>query len=708
MKLKNLIISLAALAATGFLSVALPCKAADNDDETGIVYREYKRLRSEKIFKVGKDWFPLPKYTDRAGWSALTSADSAAIVRRAERYLGYKWQTVPATGYLAFERTGDRRAMENPQGENRGALISLMAGELVEGKGRFIDQIIDGVWLATEQTSWVLSAHQASQRSRRSLADSREHFIDLGAGRFGAILSLAHHFFKEEFDKADPSISYAVEQAVKRNILDPYLDVMERKAQFWLGYYTENLNNWNPWCNADVTLCFLLMEKEQYRLDAALRQSAESVDRWLDNIQKDGGCEEGPGYWDAAAGKFIDYLQILYDASDGAFNLFDNKRIRNMGEFVSRAFIGDNYVTNFADASAIEAGSCETVWHYGRAVGSHELMNYALYLRADRENCKFRSPSIIYGDSYRCIQCLRFNGEMGHVLDSLQRKIDAVPDAEKSAEMNRLLSELRKDVPRGSVYPETEVAYMRNSSDWFLGIKGGYNDESHNHNDIGTCIFFVREMPVLIDAGVGTYTRATFKADERYKIWSMRCEWHNLPVINGVPQEFGRQYRAKDFRCDIDKGTASLELSDAYPEESGIVSWKRSYNLPVKGTPSLQITDNFSIKERNAADTLNFLVKGEVFLPGDEYIFFDGKTYSVKDGELLIVCDNSKPKRDATDKAVMRMEYSKVFRPSVTVREMTDGRFISVWGNSLRRISLTTDAKAPAKGKYDIRLTEIK
>lgn len=193
MKFKNLTIILAAAAAAGFLSADLPCRAAGADEETGIVYREYKRLRADKPFKVGKDWFPLPKYTDRAGWSALTKADSAAVVRRAERYLGYKWQTVPATGYLAFERTGDRRAMENPQGENRGALIALIAGELTEGKGRFIDQIIDGVWLATEQTSWVLSAHQASQRSGRSLADAREHFIDLGAGRFGAILSIAHH-----------------------------------------------------------------------------------------------------------------------------------------------------------------------------------------------------------------------------------------------------------------------------------------------------------------------------------------------------------------------------------------------------------------------------------------------------------------------------------------------------------------------------------
>lgn len=64
------------------------------------------------------------------------------------------------------------------------------------------------------------------------------------------------------------------------------------------------------------------------------------MDLFLNYIQKDGACEEGPAYWGAAAGKVYDYLQILYDASGGAFSLFGNERIRKMGEFVSRSYIG--------------------------------------------------------------------------------------------------------------------------------------------------------------------------------------------------------------------------------------------------------------------------------------------------------------------------------------------------------------------------------
>ena len=101
-------------------------------------------------------------------------------------------------------------------------------------------------------------------------------------------------------------------------------------------------------------------------------------------------------------------------------------------------------------------------------------------------------------------------------------------------------------------YDETEMCFMRNSSGWFLGAKGGHNDESHNHNDIGTCIFSIRNIPVLVDAGVGTYTKATFDNKERYKIWAMRCEWHNLPMINGVQQEFGGKYKGMLFTLLFD------------------------------------------------------------------------------------------------------------------------------------------------------------
>ena len=95
-------------------------------------------------------------------------------------------------------------------------------------------------------------------------------------------------------------------------------------------------------------------------------------------------------------------------------------------------------------------------------------------------------------------------------------------------------------------YPETEFCYVRNKKAFFAA-KGGYNDESHNHNDAGSFSLWVNNMPVIIDAGVGTYTRQTFSS-ERYTIWTMQSNYHNLPMINGVPQKYGRQYKVRKLK----------------------------------------------------------------------------------------------------------------------------------------------------------------
>ena len=58
--------------------------------------------------------------------------------------------------------------------------------------------------------------------------------------------------------------------------------------------------------------------------------------------------------------------------------------------------------------------------------------------------------------------------------------------------------------PAYTWYPETEFCYMSTPQGLFFAAKGGFNDESHNHNDAGTFSIWADNYPLLIDAGVGT------------------------------------------------------------------------------------------------------------------------------------------------------------------------------------------------------------
>ena len=108
---------------------------------------------------------------------------------------------------------------------------------------------------------------------------------------------------------------------------------------------------------------------------------------------------------------------------------------------------------------------------------------------------------------------------------------------------------------------------------FYLAAKGGHNGECHNHNDVGQFIVYYDGAPVIIDAGVETYTAKTF-GSARYEIWTMQSQYHNLPTINGVGQKAGEIYRAKDvvYNATENQAEISMDIAPAYPANSGIKS----------------------------------------------------------------------------------------------------------------------------------------
>ena len=587
-------------------------------------------------------WVSYPAYTDRDGWNSLLSEeDRQTLIKAGEKMLDYKWQVIRATDYLEYERSGERNIMQNPYEANRKAINVLMMAELAEGKGRFVDQLINGVFFSCEMTSWVLSAHLPRQSTKRSMPDWREQIIDLGSGNYGSMLAWVYYFFHDTFDKADPVISLRLRHELQERILDPF---MENDKEWWMAFYWkpgEIINNWNPWCNSNVLQCYLLLEDDRDKLTDAVWRTMQSVDKFINFVKSDGACEEGTSYWGHAAGKMYDYLQILSDGTNGKVSLFNNPMIRRMGEYISRSYVGDGWVVNFADASAKGGGDAPLIYRYGRAVGSEEMMQFAAYL------LKGKRPTIPLGnDAFRTLQCVLLNKELEQ-------------------------TEAAHKVPACTWYPETEFCYLTNNSGWCLATKGGFNNESHNHNDAGTFSLYINNTPVFIDAGVGTYTRQTFSS-ERYSIWTMQSNYHNLPMINGVPQRFGQEYKATNVVCKEKQRYFSADISTAYPEEAAVNSWTRAYKLENK---RLVITDKFSLKETKAANQVNFLVWGDIDIS--------------KAGKVSITVGDE----HAT------LEYPTNFKTTLETIELPDTRLSNVWGKQIYRIVLTDSQKKP-EGSY--------
>lgn len=585
---------------------------------------------------LNQKWVQYPSYKDREGWSRFLGEYKDEIIKNGESLLGYTWKVVKATDYLEFERSGNREIMERPFDDNNQAIVRLMLAELAEGRGRFIDQLINGVFHTCEMTSWALSAHLVTQPTHRALPTPTYPLIDLTAGDLGALLSWVYYFMHEEFDKIDPEISRRLYRELDERIMKPYLN---NDSFWWLAtnYKGQMVNNWNPWCNSNCLMTFMLLEKDADRLSRAVFRSMQSVDKFLNYVHSDGACEEGPSYWGHASGKCLDYLVLLNRITGGKVSIFDNPQIKAMGEYIARSYVGNGWVVNFADASAKGGGDPYLIYRYGKAVRS-DIMKQFASMQHKGSKLSFKGR-----DLFRILEAFLVEDE----LCAYQEVYTGVPY---------------------TWYPETEFCYVRNKKA-FLAAKGGYNDESHNHNDAGSFSLWVNNTPVIIDAGVGTYTRQTFSS-ERYTIWTMQSNYHNLPMINGVPQKYGRQYKATEVKAT--KNSFSANIATAYPDEAGVKKWIRSYTMR---SGALVISDRFELNEIKKENVINFLSWGDII---------------IKDGVIEISVNGVEG----------TLKYdSKRFEVKKECVKLTDKKLSSVWGPEVYRLSFIAKEKEQ-KGCY--------
>lgn len=580
---------------------------------------------------------PYPGYADRAFWQSLPEPVKRQIVRQAEAKLDYVWRSVTVTSYLDFARKGIRQPNDQHIGERYATMADLVLGELVEGKGRFMDQIADGVWSLCEQSTWVATAHIYWQLSGTAIPDVDRRTIDLSGGMTANTLAWTYYFFKDELKKMSPTIPQRLRAELNRHTLDVYL---KRNDMFWLGF-TEGaqVNNWNPWCNFNVLTTALLVEEDPARRAEIVKKSMRSVDQFINFFKPDGGCEEGPSYWGHAAGMLNNYLEVLRGYSKGRIDLFGEQRVKNIGLYIANAHIDSLYFVNFADAEAKASPPPATVFRYGRNISDSTLMRFGSYLGAIH----------------------------GFAQEPLSGTMD---DRLKTAFIYNDLCAARPVAPlyRSVWMDGIEVAVARteggSAEGLTLAAKGGYNAESHNHNDVGTFILYVDGQPMMVDAGVGTYTAATFD-HRRYTIWMMQSEFHNLPVINGMGQKDGGKYRSRDVRY-ADNGRVmdfSMDIAGAYPAEAACRSWMRGYRFD-RAKNTVAVTDSYDLSQVKGPVALNFLTCGTVKL---------GKTIEITAGDRMLR---------------MTLDASKYAMKAEAV-ELTDPRLVKTWGEKLTLITLT-------------------
>ncbi len=526
---------------------------------------------------------PFPTADDREPWLSLPENVSRAAITAAVSCLGKPleqiWPPLPASLYMECSRNDNRIRYEASYFRRRDSLKRLVIAECIEDEGRFVDAIVDGVWYLLDEATWVIPAHLTVEEHLTSLPDGSHPVIDLFSAETGALLAWIVYLLGARLAMVSPSVEQRIRTEVQRRIIIPFMT-----QNFpWMGFNTpERVSNWNPWCNSNCLAVFLLLAEDVAQKTDGVRKILRSLDRFVDGYPADGSCDEGVSYFDHAAGKLFDALELLQVISSGTISVFEDSKIQEMGRYIWRMYLGNGYFVNFGDASARPTIAADMVSRYGRKIGDQHLIELGRYYGHLQNEDSVEQSLVVRHEAP----------------SSLYRDLATVFDSRELFSSPRSGPRLARDI----WLPDAQIMVARVDSGTMQGpclvAKGGHNGENHNHNDVGSVVVYWDGVPVLIDVGVGIYTRKTFGPD-RYTLWPMRSAYHNLPTIRGVEEHAGGQYRATvlEYRKSSELTSLSLDLSRAYPEAAGLQQWLRTATLHRTPRETVSVRDQFRLAD---------------------------------------------------------------------------------------------------------------
>lgn len=590
---------------------------------------------------------PYPRIGDPA-WANLRPQTRDALLADGEKYLNYAYQPLPATLILAYVRIGNRSNYERIRYANLAALQALTFAECVENKGRFLDDIINGLWCICEQSFWGVPAHLYIQKAGLGLPDPKDPIVDLFAAQTAAELATVVYLLSERLNAVNPFITERVYLEAERRIFKPLLaqnfmwmglpDAKRRDDLPWDATpagQVQPVNNWDAWICWNWLTTVLLLDRDAARRVAGVQKMMKCLDNFINTYPEDGGCEEGCSYWNEAPGTMAEGLELLSSATNGRVNIWNEPLLRRMGEYIVKVRIAGDLYLNSGDAHTHQILDRDKIFRYGKHTGSPLMVSLAV---AD-------FPA-----------------------DYVPRTVTAIFNEAALRAEPAQTAPLLKDV----WLPQTAVMAARmepnSAKGLYLAAIASDNGKSHSHNDTGTFWVYLDGEPVLIDLGGESYQKQSFDA-HRYELPSTQSAYHNLPTIGTVQQGVGSAFRATGLHYAADSASASLEmnLADAYPAEADLREWIRTVELD-RAKSQISIHDRFALRG-NAADIT--------------WSLMTCRPVTVEHGKLRL----SPRPQDRSGEVVIDCDSAQLWATVETIKLDNPG-LMSVWGNTVYRVLL--------------------
>ena len=525
--------------------------------------------------------------------------------------------------FSEYARTGKRLNYESAYFTRRKfftvySMLSILYGN--KGDISRLEAVIDAI---CAEECWALPAHvDTNERGWRETIDL---FAAVTAFSLAEIICLLE-------DELSARVREKARGEVSRRVLFPFM-----QSKFPCAWWESANMNWCAVCCGSIGAAAIwLMEKGSRELDRLLSRINSSILNYLDGFSDDGACLEGLGYYTYGLSFFAAYADLLYQYSGEKPDLFENAKWKNIALFPQKCCLPGGVTVSFSDSRQDEK----------------LRVGLTAYLARRYPGVEFPDPSLAADlESDPCCRYVVISRDYFW--------------AEQYAEAGNVNSGWH------TVLPDAQWSVCRSDNGCALAAKGGHNGEPHNHNDVGSFLYVCDGEIILDDLGAGEYTRDYFN-ENRYTNLCCRSLGHNVPLIDGMEQFAGAEYRAERFFSD-GRGMTQMDIGAAYGLDRGETITRRFLFDKTGGVCT--VTDSFFLHAHRTV-TENLITSHRPVPEGSGFWIETGKRrfrIGLTNGTSLKIKAETCFDHDGVSKKVWLMQWTVTGdRTEIVIRESGD------------------------------------
>ena len=588
-----------------------------------------KRLSCGLLIVAGSTLFAdisakLPKVSNRAAWKKVESHPAwKSILVLAEEQRVKKLED-PFPYYLDFRKNGDRQSYQSRLNVIQG-FGPLAVAYCVTRDKKWLTPIEKRIQMLIDLPTWVLPSHYVPVNCHTGKTD----VIDIEAASIAAELSLLLNILGEDLDK---NLAERLKQDLIRRIVIPWEELID--GNHYMYDWMERKDNWNAVCIGGCARAFLMLDIAPERKERLLKYAMQKLENYMIGFGIDSYCSEGISYWYYGFGHFLQLTECIQRYNRK--NLFD-------------VFPGAKPAAAFPEKILIVPGC------YPAYADTAANVRNPYYL-------EFRDILLGKRKGFTSQYDFRKNKRFSILVSILFVPVDEKPLDEINPEKN-------------TVFSQAQVYVARGSADCRMGVsfKGGNNSEFHNHNDVGSYVIAIDDVPVVLDPGTEVYTARTF-GDLRYESRLIGSYGHSVPRIDGKEQTHlsGQPPVGFSGRNIHPASATAAKILKQTASEKGLsvtMDYKAAYNY-IPGITRLERCFDFERTNKGrfiVADTAEFdremSFEGAVITEGTVEELGNQK-YLIKYKEKAVVLEvfSSVPIKYSVDMILEKTSGNRVFR----------------------------------------------